>query len=213
MIGRFLKALALLPLLYLAAGALLGSIPRGPAAAEPDDAVTIYVATNGVHTGVLVPASGYGVDWRELVRPEHLADPRHAGRWLWFGWGDRDFYLNTPTWAEVSPLTVLRAATGSGDTLIHVDHLPGPYEDARPVRISRAQYQRLSAALRRSFALGEDGRAAPIRGYGPADIFYPARGHYSALFTCNAWTGDILAEAGIRIGLWTPFSATVMQWF
>lgn len=208
MIARLLKVLALLPLLYLAAGAVLGSIPRGPAAAGPDDAVTIYVATNGVHTGVLVPAAGYGVDWRELVRPEHLPDPRYAGRWLWFGWGDREFYLNTPTWADVSPVTVLRAATGSGDTLVHVDHLPGPYEDARPVRISRAQYQKLSAAIRASFAPGP-----PIRGYGPADVFYPGRGRYSALTTCNAWTGDVLAKAGIRVGWWTPFSATVMQWF
>ena len=208
MIARLLKVLALLPLLYLAAGAVLGSIPRGAASMGPDDAVTIYVATNGVHTGVLVPAAGYGVDWRELVRPEHLPDPRYAGRWLWFGWGDRDFYLNTPTWADVSPLTVLSAATGSGDTLVHVDHLPGPDEDARPVRISRAQYQKLAAAIRASFAPGP-----PIRGYGPADVFYPGRGRYSALMTCNAWTGDVLAKADIRVGWWTPFSATVMQWF
>jgi len=212
---RVLKAILLLPLLYLAAGAVGGSIPAGGAEAAPAeaDAVTVYVATNGVHTGVLVPASGYGVDWRELVRAEHLPDPRYAGRWLWFGWGDRDFYLNTPTWGEVSPLTVLKAANGSGDTLVHVDHLQTPYEDARPVRISRAQYQRLTAGLRASFALEPDGRAAPIRGYGPADVFYPARGRYSALTTCNAWTGRLLAEAGVRVGWWTPFSATVMQWF
>lgn len=204
-------AVVFAPLLYLAAGALGGAVPRNWQAAAPAagaDSVTIFVATNGIHSGVLLPATGHGVDWRQLVRPEHLADPRHAGQWLWFGWGERDFYLNTPTWADLSPATVIRAAIGSGNTLVHVDHLAAPYGDARPVRISRAQYHRLAAALRASFAPGP-----PVPGYGPADIFYPARGRYSALRTCNAWTGDLLAEAGVRIGWWTPFSATVMQWF
>jgi uncharacterized protein (TIGR02117 family) len=147
-------------------------------------------------------------DWSGLVRPEHIRDPRYAGRYLWFGWGERDFYLNTPTWAEVSPLTVLRAAVGSGRTLVHVDHLLEPYADGRPVRLSPAQYARLVRAIRAQFAGGQ-----PIPGYDVADVFYLARGRYDAVRTCNWWTGELLAEAGVRVGAWTPFSATVMQWF
>jgi uncharacterized protein (TIGR02117 family) len=205
---RVLKILLLLPLLYLAAGAIGGAIPRNLRWQQAERGVTIWVATNGVHTGLILPTRTDGHDWSPLVRPEHLRDPRYAGRYLWFGWGERDFYLNTPTWRELSPATVARAAIGSGDTLIHVDHLLEPWADARPIRLSAAEYARLVQAVRSSF-----GGVRPLAGYDVADVFYPARGRYDALRTCNWWTGRMLAAAGVRVGAWTPFSATVMQWF
>lgn len=207
---RALQILLLIPLLYLAAGAMGGAIPRNAGWVEAEDGVTVYVATNGVHTGIIVPARTDGVDWSPIVRPDHIADPRYAGRWLWFGWGEREFYLNTPSWRDLSPRTVLHAVTGSDRTLVHVDHLLEPWADARPIRLSADQYRRLAAAIRASF---DPAHPRPIQGYGPADVFYPAKGHYDALRTCNWWTGRMLAAAGVRIGLWTPFSATVMQWF
>ena len=130
--------------------------------------------------------------------------------WLWFGWGEREFYLNTPTWRDLSPRIAAHAVIGSDRTLIHVDHLLYPWEDARPVRLSPAEYRRLSAAIGASF---DPADTRPIRGYGPADVFYPARGRYDLVRTCNWWTGRMLAAAGVRIGWWTPVSATVMQWF
>jgi uncharacterized protein (TIGR02117 family) len=207
---RLLKALLLLPLLYLAAGAIGGAIPRNAGWQETADGVTIYVATNGIHTGLILPTRTAEHDWSPLVRPEHLRDPRYAGRYLWVGWGEAEFYLNTPTWAEVSPRTVLAAATGSDKSLMHVDHLLEPWSDAQPIHLSRPEYLKLVAAVRGSFDLT---RPQPIPGYGPADVFYPAQGRYSAIRTCNWWTGEMLRQAGVRIGAWTPFSATVMQWF
>ena len=206
---RALQILLLIPLLYLAAGAVGGAIPRNTGWVEAKDGVIIYVATNGVHTGVIVPVRAAGVDWAPIVRPEHIRDPRYAGRWLWFGWGEREFYLNTPTWAEVSPRTVAHAVVGSDRTLIHVDHLLEPWAEARPIRLSPEQYRRLTAAIRDSF---DPADPRPIPGYDVADAFYSATGQYDALRTCNWWTGRVLAAAGVRTGWWTPFSATVMQW-
>ena len=183
-------------------------MPRNPGWREASDGVTIWVATNGVHTGLILPTRTAAHDWSPLVQPEHIADPRYAGRYLWFGWGDREFYLNTPTWADVSPRTIASAAIGSDRTLMHVDHLIAPWSDARPVRLSQAEYARLVRAIRGSF-----GGVEPIRGYDVADVFYPGRGRYDAIRTCNWWTGRMLAAAGVRVGAWTPFSATVMQWF
>jgi uncharacterized protein (TIGR02117 family) len=205
---KWLKLLLLAPLLYLVAGAIGGAIPRNAGWHEAGRGVTIYVATNGVHTGLILPTRTSEHDWSTLIRPDHIADPRYAGRYLWFGWGDREFYLNTPTWADVSPRTVVRAAIGSDRTLVHVDHLIEPWSNARPIRLSTEQYRALVAAIRSSFA-----GTQPIRGYDVADVFYPGRGYYDAIRTCNWWTGQMLASAGVRIGSWTPFSATVMQWF
>jgi uncharacterized protein (TIGR02117 family) len=208
--ARLIQVFLLIPLLYLAAGAVGGAIPLNPGWREAEDGVTIYVATNGVHTGLVVPARAFGVDWTRLTRPEHIRDPRYAGRWLWFGWGERDFYLNTPSWRELSPRAALHSLIGSDRTLMHVDHLLEPWEDARPVRLTPAQYRRLAAGILASF---DPADRRPIPGYGAADVFYPARGYYDAVRTCNWWTGRRLAEAGVRVGAWTPFSATVMQWF
>lgn len=207
-VTRTIKIILLLPLLYLVAGAIGGAVPVNPGWREAERGVMIWVVSNGWHSGLVLPARTRHADWTGLVHASHLGDPARAGRYLWFGWGERDFYLKTPTWAEVSPRTVARAAIGSPDTLMHVDHLEVPPESGRPVRLSPREYRRLVRGVRGSFAPG-----APIAGYGPADAFYPARGRYDLVRTCNWWTGRMLAAAGVRVGAWTPFSATVLQWF
>lgn len=175
----------------------------------------VWVEDNGIHTSIIVPVAAEGVDWRDLVRPEDLRDPRFAGHsHLSIGWGDRAFYIGTPTWGELSPKTVLRAAVGSEDTVMHVGHLAEPVEEAsvRSVLLRPEEYRRLAGFIRGSFAVGPDGRAGSEHGYGRSDAFYAAHGRYSAIRTCNSWTGEALRHAGVRMGAWTPFSATVMAW-
>jgi len=197
------------------AGLLGGLIPVNRDWRPPPpgaEAVTIWVESNGVHTGLILPKAAAGIDWRPLAPPEHLRDPRYARRsHLSFGWGERAFYLETPTWADVRPATVLVAAFGSDRTLMHVDHVdrPRPGDGARPIRLTPAQYRRLAAHIRAGFA----DRPAALPGYFAYDAFYEARGRYSAIRTCNDWTGRALAAAGARVGAWTPFPVTVTRWF
>ena len=59
--------------------ALIGSlIPVNSAWAEPDKGVTIYIADNGVHADLILPAEAQGLDWRPLVPRSRLR--RCAGR-------------------------------------------------------------------------------------------------------------------------------------
>ena len=196
--------------------ALAGSlIPGNRNWAEPADGVTLYVVTNGYHTGLLLPTSADGVDLSLTFRPTDLPDPNSAGDYLLFGWGDRDFYLNTPTWADVRPKTLLVALVGSGGSLLHIDHVQSPTEiaDARAVRLTSAEYLMLVAEIKGFAKLGSDGYPIAVPGYGPRDVFYEAAGRYSALTTCNVWTADRLQAAGVKVGIWTPFSGGVMRWF
>ena len=215
LLARIALVLLAIPLLYFAAGLIGGTIPTNDDWHEADEGVTIYVETNGVHTGIVVPVVAEGIDWRSIVPASDLADPRYAGTHLSFGWGERRFYLNTPTWADLDLKTAFRATIGSDTTLLHVDHvyLPEPGPDRYALRISPAEYRRLAAVIRSTFALTPEGRSMPISGYGPADIFYEAHGRYDAFRTCNWWVGKALGEAGIRIGAWTPFAPSVMMWF
>lgn len=208
-IGRIAAALAALLIAYGLAGLIGGALPAHPDWRPPADGVEIFVESNGVHTGLVLPKRAAGVDWRDIFPPGHLADPRFGG-WdhLAIGWGERTFYLETPHWADVRPATVLAAALGSRRTLLHVEHVPRPIADAniRRIMLRPDEYRRLAAFIRAALAPG----AAHYPGYGRDDVFYESNGHYSALRTCNAWTGDALRQAGIRVGRWTPFPATLL---
>lgn len=215
LISRALGWLGTLLVAYAAAGLAGGAVPVNAGWRQAGEGVRIYVADNGIHTDIILPVAAEGIDWRTLVRADALRDPRYAGHsHVAFGWGDRAFYVGTPTWRDLSLRTVLYAAIGSEDTVLHVTHLPEPTIEpgVRSLVLRPEEYRRLAAFLRGSFQTGPDGRAGSVLGYGRSDAFYAARGRYSALRTCNAWTGEALRHAGVRMGAWTPFTATVMGW-
>ena len=195
--------------------ALVGShLPRNSGWQEPREGITIHVVTNGYHSGLIIPVSAGGEDLSLLIRPTDLPDQRLAGNYLLFGWGDRDFYLNTPTLADVKASTALSALIGSGQTLVHVDHLQSPADvvDPRAVRLTPAEYRKLLRFIGASIIIGTEGHPAPIAGYSDSDVFYEARGRYSLVNTCNNWTSDALAAAGVKTASWSPFSGGVMRW-
>lgn len=210
---RLLAAILALPMLYFVAALAGGLIPANAGWHEAGQGIRIFVRTNGVHTWLVVPRKAAGIDWTPLAPPEHIRDPRYAGNYVAFGYGNRDFYLNTPTWSDLSLRTALAAAFGRGSSLIHAEHerdsVPDEYQ--KPITLTPVQYQALAAHIRDSFAL-QGGQSQPLigRGYGPADVFYEARGAYNGYRTCNEWTGEALRAAGVRIGIWTPFSASIM---
>jgi len=208
-------ALLALPLLYFLAALVLGAMPANPLWREAKEGVTIFVRTNGVHTWILVPKVTEEMDWRPLVPGGHLRDKGWgAGNYVALGYGNRTFYLETPTWGDLTMKNAFLAAFGRGRSLVHADHDhdPQPTDYQRPIKLSRAEYRRLAAFARGSFQYDSEGRTIPLigRGYGGSDMFYEAVGPYSAFYTCNSWTGRALREAGIRTGLWTPLSQSIM---
>lgn len=213
-LARGVGALLLVPLLYLLAMAAGGLLTANAGWQEPEEGVTLFVRTNGVHTWILVPTVTADVDWRPLAPASHIREPRLAGNYLAIGFGNRDFYLNTPTWADLSLRTAFSAAVGGGPSLMHVDHETDPVEDewTRRLTIGRDEYRRLARHIRDSFQLDEAGRTMPLigRGYGWSDVFYESRLAYNFIRTCNEWTGEALRTAGVRAGVWTPTAQSIM---
>jgi uncharacterized protein (TIGR02117 family) len=209
-----LGGLLALPLLYFLAALIGGLVPANAGWSEPREGVTIFVRTNGVHTWIMVPTVSADMDWRPLAPASHIKDPRYAGNYLAFGYGNREFYLNTPRWADLRPRTALAAAFGSGRSLMHVEHEWNPrvLDYQKRLVLTRDQYRRLARHIASSFERDRQGRTLPLlgRGYGPADVFYEARGPYNAFLTCNEWTGAALRAAGVRTGIWTPLSQSIM---
>lgn len=209
---RLLIALAVVIGGYATLALIGGAIPSNGSWAPPRDGVRLFVESNGIHVGLVMPKVAAGVDWRSVARRGDIADPRYAGYdHVAIGWGERGFFLGTPTWADVKPATIIAAAIGSRATLIHFEHVPAPEvgDHVRMVILRPAEYRRLAAFIQASIA--PDG--ARYKGYGSNDVFLQATGHYSAIATCNSWSGDALRHAGVRIGWWTPFPVGVMAWF
>ena len=211
---RVLAALLALPLLCFTAAVIGGLVPANPGWHQADRGIAIFVRTNGVHTWIMVPTVAAGVDWRPLAPPSHIKDPRYSGNYLAIGYGNREFYLNTPSWSDLSLRTALAAAFGRGPSLVHVEHerSPMPDEYQRPLVLSIAEYRKLAAHIGGSFEVDPLGRSKPLlgRGYGLADVFYEAKGPYNAYRNCNEWTGEALRAAGVRTGIWTPMSESIM---
>lgn len=197
--------------LFALAAGIGSSIPRNAGWQAPERGVTIMVETNGVHTALVLPLVTQHADWRRIFPVQHIAAAGRPYTHLAISWGEREVFLNTPSWWDLSSGTVARIAGMGGDGLLHVAHYvrPAPSPTLRPLVLRPAEYRRLVAAISRS--LPAPG-AHHYPGYGPQDVFYDAPGRYTVRNTCNQWTSDMLAAAGMRIGWWTPVAGGVMKW-
>jgi uncharacterized protein (TIGR02117 family) len=212
-IGRFVAALVLLVGMYLLAAWIGSSIPRNGDWHQPESGgVVIAVETNGVHTALVMPLVTPAKDWRKTFPLADVARPNRPYTHVSISWGEREVFLDTPTWWDLSPLLVLKILTKGGEGLEHVAFYvrPGASETMRPIRITDAQYTRLVQAIEARLPQGQP--LVKHAGYGGSDVFYDAGGRYTAVNTCNQWTGNRLADAGVRVGRWTPLDSSVMKW-
>jgi uncharacterized protein (TIGR02117 family) len=204
-------AVILAPMIYVLSAVVLGAIPANHGWKQSDDGITVWLTTNGVHAGIAMPARNASMDWTQLYPPVHNAHPNDidAEAVVTIGWGDRHFFLDVPQWKDLTARTAITALSGTDATALHVEYGPAPANDPNAIRLTLTPeaYGRLIAYVRRSTPTGDDGKAIWIPGhhYDLGDAFYEANGRYSLFVTCNQWTRNALAAAGVRVPLWAPF--------
>lgn len=210
---RLLLATVFFVLSFLLCAWLLPKFRVNSSFKETAGGVEIFVKSNGVHTDIVVPAAHQLKNWRASF-PENNFGADSSFQYLAFGWGDKGFYLYTPTWADLKFSTAFKAAFFMGTTAMHVSYYrdsPKESESCRRIQISEEEYKKLVAYIHSSFQVkGKDYMAIDHPGYGRHDLFYEANGTYSFLKTCNCWTGSALKKAGVKIGIWTPLQSGVL---
>lgn len=209
----FFIGLVVVLVIYFSAAYILGIIPCNSDFEEDEEGVTIYIKSNGVHTDLVFPIQNQVYDWNELINKNDFFPS--AANFIAFGWGDRGFYLETPTWADLTAKTAFKALFWLGSGAMHVTLYGNVKEgtNTRKVRISPEQYEILVAYVQQSFRY-TDHKIEPIKGHhyeNVNDNFYDATGTYNFLFTCNTWTNDALKKAGIKTAIWAPFEWSVMR--
>ncbi len=211
-LGWFVAATIVIAATYVTFAIALGALPVNSSFVESADGIPIYLRTNGVHAELILPTRVADVDWSVEHPPVHMRSLAEPREWIAFGWGDRGFFANTPTWADLRPGTALVALSGFGPGAMHVEYIESPRSyKAREVTISPEQYARLVAYIRGSFDRDAAGRLdrADVPGYFNDDAFYEARNGYKFWFTCNDWVRQALTEAGVRAPVWSPFDTAL----
>lgn len=214
MLARILAGMALAVGVFVLAGWAGALIPRNTDAPPPVDGVQIMVETNGVHTAIVMPVVTQDVDWRQVFPSAAWSQNGELPTHVSVGWGEREVFMKTPTWGDLQAGTALRVAFAGGTAVIRVANYvrPAPGPNHRPVVISRAGYVRMARAIVASLPDNHGVPHQPMRGVSTPDAYYDALGHYTLASSCNTWTGDRLADGGLRVGRWTPFAGGVMRW-
>lgn len=171
----------------------------------------IYACDNGVHTDLVLPAVSGGVDWREVFQPQDFRAPIGLSH-ISIGWGSKDFYVNTPTWADLRPMRAIKALLWD-EAVLHVEYRsqPMPGETCGVWVVGSEDYRRITAFVLSSLGGGPSvGPTSVAAGYGPRDAFFRADGQYTIIDTCNQWTGRALRAGGAPVAPWAPFSFLVL---
>lgn len=207
--GGIVGALAL----YMLAAVGLSAVPVGRRGRPGPDTIEAYVLSNGVHTDIVVPVRNPQIDWTRQIRYADTPAADSSMRYVGFGWGDKGFYLDTPTWAELKPSTAFKAMFWLGESAMHTTfhHRPTEGPDCVRIYLTPAEYSQLIDFIQKSFDYDTQGQVEHIRGhsYGEYDAFYEARRTYNLFYTCNSWANEALKAAGQRAAFWTPFDAGI----
>ena len=215
-LGSLAGAIILIVALFFIAAWIGSAIPRNSGWAEAESGIPIMVETNGIHTGIVMPIVTPVKDWRETF--PSAAEPMEEGMrptHVSVGWGDREVFLNVPTWGDLKASTAARIATQGGPAVMRVGHYyrPPGGPNHRWVILREREYARLVAQVEAGLPpIDDPADRVSHDSFDPQARVYDSSGHYTLGNTCNQWVGDTLAAAGIEMGVWTPLAGGVMKW-
>ena len=207
---RFFLGLISFILLYLLFAWLLPFWKVNSSYTHAQEGIEIYVQSNGVHTDIIVPVHHPLYNWSAFLNTSHCLVPQDNASYISFGWGDKGFYLDTPTWSDLTFSTAYKAAFGLSTSAMHVtwfEQSPTVSESVKKIVVTEQEYRQLCAYIRESFQTynNQPLHIHTTAHYGNNDAFYDAHRTYSFVFTCNTWANSALKKSGQKAALWTPF--------
>lgn len=208
-LGKIVMGILCATAIYFLLTFLLSWIPKHRKFKNAPEGVEIFIISNGVHTDFVLPTKYLAEAWWKLINIDNFEYSKDQLKYLGFGWGDRGFYLDTPTWAELKFKTAVNAILIPSPTLMHIKGFktpPADYKYFEKITISDFQFSKLCHYIFNSFYQNENGEIIhlPDKGYTSNDNFYLAKGSYHAFNTCNFWVNKGLRKIGVRTPIWTP---------
>jgi len=205
----------LLVMAYLIVAVIGGLIPASLSTAQAVDEskpVTIYLTGTLLHTDIAVPATRKLREQYGFLRATGFPLDNPNLKYLVFGWGSEVFYTETADYADIKFATAWKAATGDR-AVLHIgpagDLSQSP--DVTPLHITENQLEELLEFID-SHLENQFGEPELVEGasFGYGDVFYRAKGNFNLLNPCNVWVSAALRAAGLRSGIWTPTSYSLL---
>lgn len=179
---------------------------------EKNSIHTVFLMKSGIHVDFLLPISNEFKDWQEEFPISNTRSKDSTYKKIAIGWGSKDFYMNTPTWDDLTLKIFLISNFGLGSSAIQVKY----YTDTLPkdskitsLKLSNNQYKKLVKYIETSLKRSKTNNSSFILPKNPKVLtennsFYDAKQTYSLLLTCNTWINNGLKASGQKACLWTP---------
>lgn len=204
---KYLLVLVCIPIAYLLVSLVLTFITVNNSVAGNENTETIYLSSNGVHLDIILDKSN--------LSTALLNDLYHqpSEKFFSFGWGDENFYLNTPYWSDLTIGNAFKATFLQGPSLIHLTRYTHVHASWLEVKISKTELKKINELLLDAFLTDVNGQKLLLEGagYTMSDDFYKAKGSFSFHKTCNTWVNTIFKKSGLKACLWTPFDFGLMN--
>ena len=206
-IAKWILYILLIPITYLLISLLLTAITVDRKTTETNPNKSIFLATNGVHLDIIIPIKN--IDSTVLSG----INLKESENYLAFGWGDENFYLNTPTWGDLTFKNGFGALFLKSSTLVHVTHYQNKRSDWIEIKVTENELKKINRYLNETFFTNENGEKILLKnkGYTATDDFYKANGSYTCFNTCNSWVNSGFKKSGLKSCYWTPFDFGLMN--
>jgi uncharacterized protein (TIGR02117 family) len=205
-------------LLYLFIALQLTIFPANEDYEPPTSGIAIYIVSNNVHTDFVLPVYTQQKDWAKDFPFTNFNYVDSTYKYISFGWGDKEFYLNTPTWSDFKLDIAIKALFFSSGSLMHITYLKNnPVESdlSKKILITKEQYRILINYLHHSFIKDKNGKyvliKVPFRGSN--ENYYESGENYNFINTCNNWTNQGIKLMGIKTATWAPFDRSILYHF
>ncbi|OUL32703.1 hypothetical protein BV372_18595 [Nostoc sp. T09] len=176
--------------------------------------LVICISNTGIHSNIIVPTKNYVFDWHKYISVERIGiENFNDYNYLSFGWGDRDFYMSTPSVADLRLSTTFRALFLPTPSVIYVQgyQLIPDYLEVKCIKVNKNHYLELIKFIQATFKVNNQGRVIRIgNGHTANAGFYDALGSYSILRNCNTWAAEALRKADVNTPLWDGLSTAIM---
>lgn len=207
LLKRILLFLFSLIAIYFLSALILSLVKTHPPGQECFNQTEIFITSNGIHIDIVLPVEEIEPGFLETL--EIRADTKYVA----FGWGDKNFYINTPEWKDLTFNTAFKALFLKSETAMHVTNYSGKYESWKMIKICKIQKDILNRYISDSFQKTDNGELIKIDapGYYGTDFFFEAKGSFSLFKTCNIWVNRALKEIGIETSVWSPFDWGILH--
>jgi len=151
----------------------------------------IFIQTNGVHADIVVPVKSEFKHWEIDFPYSNTKSKDSRLNYLAIGWGDKGFYLETPSLDDLKASIALKASIGIRGSAIYATFYPSIKLSPtfKSIKLSGEQYHRLIQFIEKSLVKnteGENPYIPPKDLYSVHAAFYEAYGRYNVFYSCIA---------------------------